>query len=281
MLDESVKRISAKSSFFDLRLYEIMKYKDLIRMFVKRNYVSQYKQTILGALWLVINPIFSVAINVVLFGVIAGLSTDGIPKPLFHFLNNILWSFFCGCVISSANCFLENAGLFGKVYFPRMIVPISSAITHFIDFMIKFFLLMLLIIFYYFFSDYKISINVSILLLPCVFIQFAMLGIGLGIIISSLTVKYRDLHVLVNFGMQIWMFLTPVVYTLSDIPERWRFIYVLNPVYPGFIVFKHALFYVDEIPLLLWLGSIFFSFGVFTFGLMLFNHVERTFMDTI
>ncbi|MBQ7166865.1 MAG: ABC transporter permease [Treponema sp.] len=281
MTDDSVRTVSADSSFFDFKLGELLRYRDLIFMLVKRSYVTRYKQTLLGSAWLVITPVCSVIMNVMLFGMIAGLSTDGIPKPLFYFLNNILWAFFSGCLFDSAGTFTGNAGLFGKVYFPRLVIPVASATTQFLDFCIKFCLFLILMLGYYLFAGYRITFGVSVLLLPVTLFQFFLLGTGFGIIISAFTVKYRDLQVFVPFGMQVWMYLTPVVYTVSDVPERYRFMYSLNPLYPGFVMFRSALFGTGTTSARLWTASIIFSFAVFLSGILVFNRVERTFVDTV
>ena len=280
MRDESITVIKAKSGLLDLKLNEIIKYRDLIWLFVKRNYSTRYKQTILGSAWLIINPICTIIMNTIVFGAIAGLSTDGVPRPIFYLAGNIIWVLYMDCLNNAASTFTGNAGLFGKIYFPRMVAPISSAITNIGDFFIKFGLLVVLSIVYMFFG-YKPDLQWSVILLPVILIQLALMGIGLGIIISSFTTKYRDLQVLVGFGMTIWMYLTPIVYSINEIPEKYMNMYLLNPVTPVVIIFKNAFLGVGDIPWINWAYSWIFTFVVLFLGLIIFNRVEKTFMDTV
>lgn len=281
MRDDSITVIRAKGRLFDFRLVELLKYRDLIWLFVKRNYATRYKQTILGSAWLLINPICTVIMNTLVFGGIAGLSTDGVPKPIYYLAGNIVWTLFAGCLNDSATTFTGNAGLYGKVYFPRLVTPVSNAITQMGDFMIKIALLIVLCLFYRCTSGYRVDICVQMLLLPILMLQLALLGIGMGIIISSFTTKYRDLQVLVGFGMSIWMYLTPIVYTTDVIPEKYMQMYMLNPVTPIVMIFKKAFLGVSEIPWMAWGYSWVFTAVVIMLGIIIFNHVERTFMDTV
>lgn len=278
--DDTITVIKAKTGLFDLKLNELFKYRDLILLFVKRNYATRYKQTILGSAWLIINPICTVIMNTIVFGAIAGLSTDGVPMPVFYLAGNILWAFFAGCLNDAANTFTGNAGLFGKIYFPRMVTPISSAITQVGDFFIKFALFVIMSGIYMAFG-YRVPITPSLLLIPVVLLQVGLLGMGLGIIISSFTTKYRDLQVLVGFGMAIWMYLTPIVYSVSEIPEKYLSLYLLNPVTPATMIFKHAVMGVGYIPWTYWAISWGVTAVVVVLGLMIFNRVEKTFMDTV
>ena len=272
--------IESKSSFFNLNLKELIQYRDTIWLFVKRNFSTRYKQTILGPAWLFLSPIFTVFAYSIVFGGIAGLSTDGVPRPLFYLLGIIVWNIFNGIVSDTANTFTSNVGLFGKIYFPRLIVPISNAITKIIDFFIQFSMLLVLLL-YYSINGYKVTISWKVILCLLVILQYAMLGIGIGIIISSITTKYRDLMVLVGFGMQIWLYTSPVIYSLQLIPNEFLKLYMCNPVTPGLIIFKHAFLGIDQIPYLYWGISWIVTFIVFLFGIVLFNKVEKTFMDVI
>ncbi|MGN0894947.1 MAG: ABC transporter permease, partial [Succinivibrio sp.] len=190
MIDYSVTEIAAKGKFLDLKLREIIKYRDLIWLFVKRNYSTRYKQTILGSAWLIINPLCTVIMNTIVFGAIAGLSTDGIPKPLFYLAGNIVWALFSACLNDSAGTFTNNAGIFGKIYFPRLCNPIANAITQIGDFFIKFGLMTVIGIIFIYLGDFNFELRLEMLLLPVVLLQLAVMGIGCGIIISSFTTKY-------------------------------------------------------------------------------------------
>lgn len=281
MRDDSITVIRAKGKLFDLRLRELLKYKDLIWLFVKRNYATRYKQTILGSAWLLINPICTVVMNTLVFGGIAGLSTDGVPRPIYYLAGNIIWALFSGCLNDSASTFTGNAGLYGKIYFPRLVNPISNAITQMGDFFIKLALLIVLSLVYWCTSGYRIIFCVQMLLLPILMLQLALMGIGTGIIISSFTTKYRDLQVLVGFGMSIWMYLTPIVYTVDVIPEKYMQLYLLNPITPVVMIFKRVFLGVGQISWISWGYSWIFTIVVVFVGIIIFNHVERTFMDTV
>lgn len=280
-MDNSVRVISSKESLFDLRLREVIKYRGLITLLVRRNYATRYKQTILGSAWLIINPVCTVVMNTFIFGTVAGLSTDGIPKPLFYLMGNIVWSVFAECLSCTSNTFVNNSGLFGKVYFPRLCTPISDAITQVGDFFIKFILLVLLSLSYALVNDYQFEYHSHMLIIPILVIQLALTGIGCGIIISSLTTKYRDLQVLVGFGVSIWMYLTPIVYSIDVIPTQFLSIYLMNPISPIILMFRYAWFGVGFVPWFHWGISWIFTIVVMFSGVVIFNHVERTFMDTV
>lgn len=281
MIDYSVTEISAKGKFLDFKLREIIKYRDLIWLFVKRNYSTRYKQTILGSAWLIINPLCTVIMNTIVFGAIAGLSTDGIPKPLFYLAGNIVWALFSACLNDSAGTFTNNAGIFGKIYFPRLCNPIANAITQIGDFFIKFGLMTVIGIIFIYLGDFNFELRLEMLLLPVVLLQLAVMGIGCGIIISSFTTKYRDLQVLVGFGLSIWMYLSPIVYSLTEIPEKYLHLYLLNPITPAILVFKKAFLGCGYIPWEYWGYSMIFTVFVIFLGIIIFNRVERTFMDTV
>lgn len=281
MVDYSVTEIKAESKLLDFRFKEIIKYRDLIWLFVKKNYSTRYKQTILGSAWLLINPLCTVIMNTIVFGAIAGLSTDGVPKPLFYLAGNIIWALFSSCLNDSAGTFTGNAGIFGKIYYPRLCNPIANAITQIGDFFIKFGILIILGIIYMLLGDFAFVFRVEMLLLPIILVQLAVMGIGCGIIISSFTTKYRDLQVLVGFGVSIWMYLSPIVYSLSEIPDKYFNLYLLNPITPVLLIFKKAFLGCGYIPWEYWGYSWIFTGVVFFLGVIIFNHVERTFMDTV
>ncbi len=272
--------VKSKTGLFDLKLKEIYQYKDLIWLFVKRNYSTRYKQMILGPAWIIITPLFTILTYSIVFGGIAGLSTDGIPKPLFYLAGTIIWGFFSSGVISNSNTFTNNAGLFGKIYFPRMVVPLSTMITLFFDFCVQFFLMLLLLAFYAY-RGINIVWNWTVIFLPLYLLQIGLLAMGVGIIVSSLTTKYRDLGVLINFGLQIWMYASPVIYSITLIPQRYRQWFMFNPVTPVILAFKYSFLGIGEISYgfwgISWIITLLTLFG----AIILFNQVEKNFMDTV
>lgn len=272
--------IRAKTGLFEFNFGELFSYSNLIFLFVKRNFSTRYKQTILGPLWLIISPACTVFAYSIIFGGIAGLSTEGVPRPLFYLAGVIIWNFFTGCVSEIANTFLGNIGVLGKVYFPRMVIPLSIELTKFFDFLIQF-ALFLVLCFFYVVQGTDISIHSSILLFPMVMIQLAILSFGVGTIITSVTTKYRDLMVLVGFGLQIWMYGTPVVYSVSLVPDQFRLLYMCNPVTPAILIFENAFLGIGEIPWGVWGISWGVTLVIFMIGLMLFNVTEKTFLDTV
>lgn len=259
---------------------ELLSYKDLIFLFVKRNYVTKYKQTILGPLWLIISPLLTTLMFVVVFGNIAGLSTDGAPQLAFYLSGNIVWVYFAYCVNQTSNTFVSNAGVFGKVYFPRMVVPVSTVLTGLLDFAVQFVMLIGFMIFYAM-TGVRLGLNIWVLVTPVLIIQLALLGMGVGIIVSSLTTKYRDLTILVTFGVQLWMYASPVVYSITQIPDKYQFIYMLNPVSPIISIFRYAFLGTGYIPLLSWGISWITTLVIATLGVVLFSRIEKTFMDTV
>ena len=272
--------IDGKPKWNDFRLNEILQYRETILVFVKRNFSTRYKQTILGPAWLIISPLFTVFAYSIVFGGIAGLSTDGVPKPLFYLLGSILWNLFSGIVSDTANTFTSNVGLFGKVYFPRLVVPISNAITKLVDFFIQLLLFLCVYIFYRI-NGHKFFLESEVFLCFVVVCQFCLLGLGIVIIISSITTKYRDLTVLVGFGLQIWLYASPVIYSISIVPERLISLYYLNPIVPGLLIFRYAFLGIGSIPYLSWFISWIVTLVILLTGLILFNHVEKDFMDVI
>ncbi|MBD5478467.1 MAG: ABC transporter permease [Lachnospiraceae bacterium] len=272
--------LKPRTKWGNVNLKELFSYKDLILLFVKRNYVTKYKQTILGPLWLIISPLMTTLMFVVVFGNIAGLSTDGTPQIAFYMAGNVVWAYFAACVNQTSNTFVSNANVFGKVYFPRMVVPISTVLTGMLDFLVQF-VLFLIILLFLTVTGISISINMWVLVTPVLVLQLALLGMGVGIIVSSLTTKYRDLAILVTFGVQLWMYASPVVYSVTQIPERYRFLYLLNPVSPIITMFRYAFLGTGYLPLLSWGISWITTIIVVIIGVLLFSRIEKTFMDTV
>ena len=264
-----------------LNLREVWAYRDLVELFVKRNIVVQYKQTILGPLWYLIHPILTVIMNMVVFGSIAHMSTDGVPQALFYMAGNVCWFYFSDCLNQTSSTFVANQAMFGKVYFPRMVVPISTVISNLLRFGIQ---VLLFIAFYLYFwiSGADVVLTWAMLLMPLLILMLAGLGLGFGILVSSLTTKYRDLTILFTFIVQLWMYATPIVYPISMVTnETLRSIIMLNPMTAVVEAFKYAT-----------LGQGYFSWGAlgysFAFmsilllwGTVVFNKVQRSFMDTV
>lgn len=272
--------IKSKTNLLDLHLGELVQYRDLIWLLFKRNYATRYKQTILGPAWLIIHPLFTVLTYTIVFGGIAGLSTDGIPQPLFYLAGNIFWCLFAESLNGTASTFTGNAGIFGKVYFPRLVTPISNILTCCADFFIRF-ALMLVFIVYYFLKGYDFFFSAKIVILPLLMLQVCLLGMGIGILISALTTKYRDLQVLVGFGMQIWMYATPVIYSTSMLPDRFRSLFMLNPITPSVLLFKNIFFGTDFYAFHYWGISWIITLLFFAIGVIVFNQAEKSFMDTV
>ncbi len=273
--------ITSKKRWFDLNIKEVWQYRDLIMLFTKRTFQITYKQTILGPLWIFLNPFITSVIFTFVFGGIAGIETDGIPHILFYMCSNAIWAFFATCINSNANAFHNNASVFGKVYFPRLTIPISNMFVAGIRFFIQMLMLMAFLIYYLIQGTIKPNWSSWPLILLVLF-QLGLMGLGFGIIISSLTTKYRDLSMLVSFGVQLWMYATPIVYPLSTLGEgTMRTILLINPVTMPIEVFRYAVLgkgtIMPQYLTISWLITIL----VIIFGIMLFNRVEKTFMDTV
>lgn len=273
--------ISSDHKWFDLKLKEVWRYRDLIWLFTKRSFTVQYKQTILGPAWLFISPIFASLVYTFVFGGIAGMSTDGLPQILFYLSGTAIWTFFSNCLTNNASTFTANAGIFGKVYFPRLTTPISNVLGSVIRFGIQSILVVIFLVIYTITGD--VMPNWALLwVIPLVLIHLGLMGMGLGIIISSMTTKYRDLKVLVGFGVQLLMYATPVVYPLSQLDDGWmKTIVMVNPITMPIELYRYALLGVGTINWLYYAISIAFTLIVIIFGIMVFNKVERTFMDTV
>lgn len=272
--------IRPKRHLLEINLHEIWQYRDLIKLFVRRDFVAQYKQTILGPLWFLIQPLLTTVMYTIVFGNIAKISTDQLPHILFYMSGIVAWTYFSTCLNSTSNTFVANAGIFGKVYFPRLTLPISIVISNLIQFFIQFFLLLAFML-YYKLIGADFHTNRYIFLLPVLLILMAGLGLGFGIIISSLTTKYRDLTNLVSFGVQLWMYASPIIYPLSEIPEKYRIYVLANPLTPIVETFRFALLGAGTVNWLHLTYSFLFTLFVLTIGIILFNKVEQTFMDTV
>lgn len=273
--------IEPERKLLSFNLKEVWDYKDLIILFTKRSFTVRYKQTILGPLWLFLNPFITSVMYNLLFGVIAGLSTAGVPKLLFYMGSNALWTFFSSCLMTTAGTFRNNARIFGKVYFPRLTIPISSVLSAVINFFIQF--LMFGFFWIYFIATKQVYPNwIYIPLLVLILFQLGCLGLGFGIIVSSLTTKYRDLSILVGFGVQLWMYGTPVVYPLSQIQDPLISTVIrINPVTQAMESFRYIVLGTGEVNFFYWGLSILITLAVLLFGISIFNRVEKTFMDTI
>lgn len=272
--------INPKTGWFDIDFKELWKYRDLILMFIKRNFSTMYKQTILGPLWIVINPLITTLIFTVVFGKIAKIPTDGVPQFLFYMCGNTAWTYFANCLTSTSTTFTSNAAIFGKVYFPRLVTPISTVITGIINFFIQFVIFIGFLI-YFIYAGSDVQPTVWIILLPILVVQMGILGLGFGIIISSLTTKYRDLAVLVGFGVQLWMYATPVVYPISILPDKYKILMMLNPMAPIIETFRFALLGAGKVNITSLLISALITIIILVIGVVLFSRVEKTFMDTV
>ena len=272
--------IEPKSEWFNIPFGEIYRYRDLIFMFVKRDFVTFYTQTILGPLWYIIQPVVNSVIFTIIFGKFAKIPTDGIPPFLFYLAGNVTWGYFALCLTQTSNTFVINREIFGKVYFPRMTVPISIVITGLLQFIIQFAIFVGFLV-YYWFQGAQVTPSIMILTLPLILLQMAVLGLGMGILISSLVTKYRDLTFAMGFAVQIWMYITPVVYPLTQVPERYRNLYVLNPMVSIVETFRSAFLGVSSIEPKHILISLMVTIVIFISGLIFFSRIEKTFMDTV
>jgi lipopolysaccharide transport system permease protein len=274
--------IKGHSSLFDINFKDIWHYRDLLFLLVKRDFISFYKQTILGPLWFFIQPIFTTVVFTFVFGNLAGISTDNIPQPLFYLAGITAWNYFSDCLTKTSTVFKDNANIFGKVYFPRLIMPLSIVVSNLIRFGVQLLLLLFFIFYFNLFTDkFQFQFTWTLLALPFLILQMAVLGLGLGLIITALTTKYRDLAFLVSFGVQLLMYATTVIYPLSAAPEKFKFWIALNPMTTVIEMFRYALIgkgtFTSE--------SVFFSVVVTLFitiiGIIIFNKTEKSFVDTI
>ena len=272
--------ITPRKKWYDLQLRDVWRYRDLIMLFVRRDFVSRYKQTILGPLWLIIQPIFTSLIFTVVFGQIARLPTDGLPQILFYLSGTVLWHYFSNCLTGTSNTFVSNAGIFGKVYFPRLVTPISIVISNLITLSIQFSMFMGFFVYFYLRGS-DIRITLWALAFPLLVLLMAGLGLGFGIIVSSLTTKYRDLTYLVGFGVSLWMYVTPIIYPVSSIPEQFRWIADINPITPIVETFRAGFLGAGDASWMRLGYSAVFMLVVLFIGVVIFNRVEKTFIDTV
>lgn len=279
--------ISSQHNLFDLHLRETLQYRDLIFLFVKRNFTAQYKQTVLGPLWAIIQPLLTTVVFTIVFGNLAKLTTADVPGNyvipgfLFYMASNICWGYFSSTLSATSNTFLSNRGTMGKVYYPRLVAPISTALSRLVSFGIQFALMLVVWGFYLLKGGTSIKITPWLLLIPVLILQMMILAIGFGIIISSVTTKYRDLAMLVGFGLELWRYGCPIAYGLQLVPEKYMTLYLFNPVTPILTAFRHAIFGFGYFNVLYYAVSWLISIIVFFIGLILFSRIERTFMDTI
>jgi lipopolysaccharide transport system permease protein len=272
--------VKPKTKWFDLHLIDLWHYRDLVMLFVKRDFVAVYKQTILGPLWYIIQPVLTTVTFTIIFGNIAKISTGGVPSVLFYLSGITMWSYFAECLNKTSNTFISNANIFGKVYFPRLAVPVSIVISNLIAFVIQF-LFFLIVLAYFSYTSSVVHLNEAVLLLPILIMIMAGIGLGLGIIISSLTTKYRDLRFLIAFGVQLLMYATPVIYPMSTLSPKQRSIISLNPLSSIVETFRFSFTGIGEFNLPGLLYSFIFMIIVLFLGIIMFNRVEKTFMDSV
>lgn len=278
--DSTVFEITPKTSLFAFNFKEIWQYRDLLIMFVRRDFVSMYKQTILGPLWFFIQPIISSFVFYIIFNRVANISTDGMPPYLFYLAGLTAWNYFSTCLNSTSNVFVGNAGIFGKVYFPRLITPLSIVISNLIKFAMQFAIFMLFYLYFYL-QGAHIQFTIYAWLFPLLLLLMGGLGLGMGIIVSALTTKYRDLTFLVGFGVQLFMYATPVIYPLSQIPEKYHVYIMLNPMTGVIETFRLAFLGVGIMNWTALWYSLVVMFVLLIIGIVLFNKTEKNFMDTV
>lgn len=272
--------IKSENPWFKLDLVNTWEYKDLFFLLIKRDFIAFYKQTILGPLWFFIQPILTMIVFSFVFGKIGNISTNNLPKPLFYLPGIICWNYFAECILKNSTVFRDNANLFSKVYFPRIILPMSIVFSSMVRFFIQLFLFIVILVFYSF-KGFQIHLSITILLIPYLLILMAALGQGLGLIISSLTTKYRDLALLVNFGVQLLMFSTTVTYPLSAAPNNFKFLIELNPMTTILETFRYAFLGQGTFSITAILYTTITTIIIFLLGIILFNKVEKNFIDTI
>ena len=271
--------ISSDHSLFKLNLKEVWDYRDLVYMFVKRDFVSSFKQTILGPLWIFINPIFTTVVYLIIFGNIANLSTDGAPKILFYLAGVTLWNYFSSSLGGTSNVFVGNAGIFGKVYFPRLVMPITIVISNLMRFGVQF--LLFLVVFFYYWYKGEVTPNWWVLFTPIFILMMSLFALGVGMIFSSLTTKYRDLSMLLTFGISLYMYATPVIYPTSMLSAKIQPYAKYNPLTGIFEGFKHAWMGVGEFNPIMLVYSTIIILILLAIGTVIFNKVEKGFMDTV
>ena len=272
--------ITSNRGWFELHLDEIWRYRDLIGLFVRRDLISQYKQTVLGPFYFALTPIIGTLINMLIFGKIAKLSTDGIPQFLFYMSGNLFWGYFATCLNAGKSVFQSNASLFSQVYFPRLSVPISQNISALVKLFIQFGIFICFYIYFYSIGS-MMNLSSAIILVPFLLLQCSLLGLGTGILMSSFTTRYRDLNFVYNFIAQLWMYVSPVVYPLSVIPEKWRYAISFNPIVGIIETARQIIFGSSSLEPIFILNGLITTVIMLFLGLMIFNRVEKTFLDTV
>jgi lipopolysaccharide transport system permease protein len=271
--------IKGHTTLFDLRLKEVWHYRDLLFLFVKRDFVTVYKQTILGPLWFFIQPLLTTVTFTIIFGTVAQLSTDGAPKVIFYMAGITLWNYFSNCLTSVAVVFSANASIFGKVYFPRLIMPLTVVISNLMKFGVQFLLFLCFVI--YFVIQGQIYPNLYILLTPLIILLMALISMGIGLVLTAMTAKYKDLNQLISFAVQLFMYVTPVIYPSSSVPENYQWIVNLNPLVPLFDYMRYAYIGIGQFSVGSLLYTILFSLGILAIGILVFNKSQKTFIDTV
>lgn len=272
--------IEGKTSLFDLKFREVWHYRDLLWMFVKRDFVSFYKQTILGPLWFFIQPIFTTIVFTFIFGNLAGISTDGLPKPLFYLAGITAWNYFSDCITKTSTVFKDNANIFGKVYFPRVIMPLSIVTSNLVKFGVQMLLFFGMMV-YFVAVGGEFHITSAVVLFPVLVLMMAFLGLGFGLIITAMTTKYRDLSFLVGFGIQLLMYVTTVIYPLSAAPEKYRYLIELNPMTGIIEAFRYGFLGQGELSAWSLVYSGIVTLVVLCLGIVIFNKTEKSFVDTV
>jgi lipopolysaccharide transport system permease protein len=271
--------IKGHTSLFDVRLKEVWHYRDLLFLFVKRDFVTVYKQTILGPLWFFIQPLLTTITFTIVFGTVAQLSTDGAPKVIFYMAGITLWNYFSNCLTSVAGVFNANASIFGKVYFPRLIMPLTVVISNLMKFGVQFLLFLCFVA--YFVLQGQITPNFYIVLMPVIILLMALISMGIGLILTAMTAKYKDLTQLIAFGVQLFMYVTPVIYPSSSIPAGYKWLVNLNPLVSLFDYMRFAFLGIGEFSLVSLVYPGLFSVGILALGVLVFNKAQKTFIDTV
>ncbi len=271
--------IQSQTSLFDLRLKELWHYRDLLVLFVRRDFVTVYKQTILGPLWFFIQPLLTTITFTIIFGNIAQLSTDGAPKVVFYMAGITLWNYFSTCLTSVSGVFNANAGIFGKVYFPRLIMPLTIVISNLMKFGVQFLLFICFVI--YFTMQGQIIPNGWIALTPFIIVLMALISMGIGLILSAMTTKYKDLNQLIGFGVQLFMYATPVIYPSSSVPVAYQWVIQWNPLVGLFNYMRYAYLGIGQFSVITLIYPTVFSISILALGVLVFNKVQKTFMDTV
>ena len=280
-MSDNKKIIQAKHSFLNISLKDMWQYRELLLIFVKRDYLASYKQTILGPLWHIIQPIFPTIMFTFVFGKVAKISTDGLPQPLFYLSGLVLWNYFSDCLSRTSNVLVSNAGIFGKVYFPRLITPLSFVISSLMRLFSQFILFLMMLLYYKIFHPNTINFNFTILYFPLLIILLAGYSLGAGLIVSSLSSKYRDLGVIISFFIGLLQYATCVIYPVSAVPNHYRFIVKANPLTPIIETFRYGFLGNGDYSLINLMYSFCLMLIVLFIGVLSFNKIEKTFMDTV